>query len=91
MDKHIEVGYGHHNIAKQKGKVLIKMCNDKVTLYNVLLASDICNRLFSNITLMNLGYTFLFKKGFYVEYFGNRKNNAVTLRHSAQRKHSFLG
>ena len=50
-DKCIEVGDGHHITAKQKGQVQIQMCNDNgktliATLYNVLLASDLCDKLF---------------------------------------------
>ena len=64
-DKHIEVGDGHHIMAKQKGQVQIKMCDDNgdtfiATLHNVLLAPDLCNRLFFIITLMNLAKTCLF-------------------------------
>ena len=40
---------------------------------------------------MNAGHTCLFHKGFCTVYFGAEKNNAVTLPHSAQRKHAFLG
>ena len=70
------------------------MCDDNgktfiATLYNVLLAPDLCDRLFSIITLMNAGHTFLFHKGYCTLYFGAEKNNAVTLPHSAQRKHAF--
>ena len=53
--------------------------------------SKLCNRLFSIITLMNSGHTCLFHKGFCTVYFGAKENNAVTLPHSAQRKHAFLG
>ena len=72
------------------------MCDDNgktfiATLYNVLLALDLCNRLFSIITLMNTGHTYLFHKGFFTVYFGAEKKNAITLTHSAQRKHSFAG
>ena len=54
-DKFIEVADGNHITAKQKGKVQIKTCdyNGKTfnaTLYNVLLAPDLCYRLFSIIT-----------------------------------------
>ena len=61
-DKFIEVADGHHVTAKQKGSVRIKMCDDNgktfvATLYNVLLAPDLCNRLFSIITLLNAGHT----------------------------------
>ena len=62
-----------------------------VTLYNVLLALDLCNRLFSIITLMNAGHTCIFLKGFCTVYFGSKEDNAVTLPHSAVRKHAFIG
>ena len=72
------------------------MCNDNgkkfvATLYNVLLAPDLCDRLFSTITLMNAGHTCIFHKGFCTVYFGSEKRNAVTLPHSARRKHTFTG
>ena len=71
------------------------MCDDNrdpfiATLHNVLLATDICNRLFPIIKLMNLGHTCLFHKGFCMVYFGDKDKNTVTLPHSAQRKHEFL-
>ena len=71
------------------------MCgNDEKTvitiLHNVLLAPDLCNRLFSINTLMNLGHTCIFQKSFCTVYFGAKENNAVTLPHSAQMKHTFL-
>ena len=64
-DKFIEVADGHHITAKQKGLVCIQMCDDNgdtfsATLYNVLLAPDLCDRLFSIITLINSGHTCLF-------------------------------
>ena len=61
------------------------------TLYNLLLAPDLCDRLFSIIPLMNAGHTFPFHKGFCTVYFGAKEDNAVTLSHSAQRKHAFTG
>ena len=72
------------------------MCDDNrktfiTTLYNILLAPDLCDRLFSIITLMNSGRTCIFHKGFCTVYFGAYKKNSVTLPHSAQRKHEFLG
>ena len=72
------------------------MCDDNgktfiATLYNILFAPDLCDRLFSIIKLMNAGHTCLFHKGFCTVYFGSEKKNAVTLPHSAQRKHAFLG
>ena len=50
-DKFIEVKDGHHVTAKQKGQVRIQMCDDNgktfiATLYNVILAPDLCDRLF---------------------------------------------
>ena len=60
------------------------------TLYNVLLAPDLCDRLFYIITLMNDGHTCLFHKGFCTVYFGAKEDNAVTLAHSAVRKHAFM-
>ena len=72
------------------------MCNDNgktfiATLYNVLLAPGLCDRLFSIIMLMNTGHNFLFHKGFCTVYFGAKDKNEVTLPHSAQRKHAFTG
>ena len=45
-------------------------------LYNILLAPDLRDRLFSIIMLMNLGHTFLF--------------HIEKCTHSAQTKHAFL-
>ena len=72
------------------------MCDDNgktfiATLHNTLLTPDLCDRLFSIITLINAGHTCIFHKGFCTLYFGAKENNAVTLPHSAQRKHAFLG
>ena len=72
------------------------MCDDNgknfvTTLYNVLLAPDLCDRLFSIIALMNAGHTCIFHKGFCTVYFGEKEDNAVTLPHSALRKHAFSG
>ena len=80
----------------QKGKDQIKMCGDNgdsfiATLHNVILALDLRDRLFLIITLKNLGHTFLFHKGFCTVFFSDRDKNAVTLPHSAQRKHDFWG
>ena len=55
-----------------------KMCDDNgdtfiVTLYNVILETDICDSLFSIITLMILVHTFLFYKGFCTVHFGSRE------------------
>ena len=51
-DKYIEVADGHHVTAKQKGQAQTQMCDDNrkpsiATLHNVLLAPDLCDRLFS--------------------------------------------
>ena len=95
-DKYIEVADGHHVTAKQKGQVRIQMCEDNgktfiETLNNVLLAPDLCDRLFLIITLMNAGHTYLFHKGFCTVYFVAKEDNAVTLLYSAQRKHTVTG
>ena len=62
--KYIEVADIHHVTAKQKVQARIKMCGNHgdpfiATLYNVLLAPDLCNRLFSIVRLMNSGHTCL--------------------------------
>ena len=72
-DKYIEVAGGHNVTSEQKGQVQIKMCNNNgdtfiATLHNVILAPDICNRLFSIITLMNSGHNCLFHRGFCMVY-----------------------
>ena len=72
------------------------MCDDNgdpfiATLHNVLLAPYLCDRLFSIIRLMNSGHNCLFQKGFCTVYFGAKDKNKVTLPHSAQSKHAFLG
>ena len=73
-DKYIEVADGNHVIAKQKYQVRIKMCDNNgkpfiATLNNILLAPDLCDRLFSIITLMNSGHTCRFHKRFCTLYF----------------------
>ena len=74
-DKFIEVADGHHVTAKQKGSVRIQMCDNNgkkfvATLYNVLLAPELCDSLFSIITLMNAGHTCFYHKGFCTVYLG---------------------
>ena len=76
-DKFIEVADGHNVTAKQKGSVRIQMCNDNrktfvATLYTVLLAPDLCDRLFSIIMLMNAGHMCIFHEGFCTVYFGEK-------------------
>ena len=61
-DKHIKLTDRHHVTAKQKGQVRIKMWGNNrdpfiATLHNVIFATDLCNRLFLLITLMNLLHT----------------------------------
>ena len=95
-DKSIEVADRHHVTAKQKGLVRIQKCDNNgktfvATLYNVLLSPDLCDRLFSIITLMNAGHKCIFHKGFCTVYFGAKEDNAVTLPHSAVRNHAFSG
>ena len=70
------------------------MCNDNgkpfiATFHNILLAPDLCDKLYLIITLMNSGHNCLFNKGFCTVYFVAKENSAVTLPHSAQRKHAF--
>ena len=95
-DKYIEVADGHHVTAKQKGQAQTQMCDNNgkpsiTTLHNVLLAPDLCDRLFLIITLMNSGHACMFHKGFCTVYFRAKEKNTVTLPHSEQRKHAFLG
>ena len=44
-------------------------------LYNVILGSELCNRLFSIIRLMNLVHTFKKKVGFFTSFFGDNEQN----------------
>ena len=83
-NKYIEVADGHHVTEKQKEKVQIQICEDNrktfiATLHNVLLAPDLCDSLFSIITIINSGHTCIFNKGFCTVYFGAKENNSVTL------------
>ena len=75
-DKYIEFVYGHYVTAKQKVKVQIIMCNNNgnpfiMTLHNVSLAPDLCDRLFSITMLIHLVHTCLFNKWFCTLYLGN--------------------
>ena len=72
------------------------MCDDNekpfiATLHNILLAPNLCDRLFLIIALFNSVHTCLFQKEFFTVYFGEKANNEVTLPHIAQRKHAFIG
>ena len=60
-DKYIEVLYEHLITAKKTGEFQTKIPDDNGKpfidmLYNVLIAPDFCNRLFSIIMLMNSGH-----------------------------------
>ena len=59
------------------------------TLYNMLLAPDMCDKLFSIIKSMNLRQNFLFNKGFCTVFFSDNEHTVVTLPQSTQRKHVF--
>ena len=94
-DKHIEVLDGHHIVAKPKGQVQIKVCDNNVnpfiaTLHNIVLAPDLCDTLFLIIALITLGHTCLFHKYFFTVYFGYKEKNAAISPHSAQQKYEFL-
>ena len=94
-DNHIEVAYGHHVKPKPKGQVRIKMCdnirdNFIATFHNVLLSPDLCDRLFSIITLIILVNTCLLC-WFFIVYLRAKEKNALALPNSAQMKHAFLG
>ena len=67
MDKYIEVTDGHHITAKQKWQAGIKICDVNrdifiATFKNVLLAPDLCDKIFSMIFLLNPRHTCLFHK-----------------------------
>ena len=88
-DKHIEIVDGHHVTAEKKGQVQIKINNNNgdtfiTTLHNVLLAPDLCDRLFSIITLMNLGHTCLFQKGVFTVY--SEQNRKMRLHYHVVHK-----
>ena len=75
-DKYTGVAYGHFVTAKQTGKVQIEICDENgkpfiATLYNVLLAPDLCDQVFSIITLMNLEHTCLFNIWFCMVLFSD--------------------
>ena len=80
---------------KKTVEVQIKMRGNNgkpfiATLYNVLFAPDLCDRLFFIITLMKLGHTCNLHKGFCTVFFRNNEQNTAALLHSAQRKNDFL-
>ena len=83
-------------MGKQKRQVGKIMCNDNgdtfiTTLHNVILATDLCNRIFYINFLMDFGHTCLYRKWFCIVYFRIKDKNKVILLHSAPRKHVFLG
>ena len=68
-DEYIEVADGLYLTANQKGQAQIKICDDDgyhfiETFHKVLLATDICDRLFLIVALINLVHNCLFNKGF---------------------------
>ena len=71
-------------MGDNNGKSFIAM------LYNVLFAPDLCNQLFSIITLMNSGNNCLYHKWFITVLFSDNEHNIVTLPHSTQLKHESL-
>ena len=71
------------------------MCGDNVktfiaTLYNVLIAPDLCHWSFSIIVLTNSVHKCLFHKWFCAVLFSDNANNEVILLHRAQLKHALL-
>ena len=81
---------------KKRGQVRTKICDDSrdpfiATLHNIILAPYLCDKVFSIIALINSGSPCLFNNGFSMVYFRKKEKNAVTLPHSAERKHAFLG
>ena len=68
-DKYIKVAYGNLVAAKQTREFQIEICDDIgktfiATLNNVILAQNLCDQLFSIITLMNSGHIYLIIKVF---------------------------
>ena len=95
-DKNIEVADNNHVTVKQKGQVRIKICNNNednfiAIFHNVILAPDLCDRLCSILTLINLVNTCLFLRAFCMVYLGAKEKNLVTLPHNAHRKRTLLG
>ena len=95
-DKHIEVADRHHVMVKQKLQAQIKICDNNgntfiETLHNLLWAPDLCDRLFSIITLINLGHICSFPELFFTVYFVKKEKNVFTFSYSAQKKHAFWG
>ena len=75
-DKCINVTDGHFVTAKQTWQVQIEMWYKNgrhliATLYNVLLAPDLCDWLFSITALMNLGHICIFQNGFWTVSFSD--------------------
>ena len=94
-DKYIEVSYGNFVTDKQTVQVQIKMCYYygrpfTATVYNIILAPNLCDQLFSMIMLINLVHTWLFRKVFGTVFFSDNEQKSVTLTHRTQRKHALL-
>ena len=87
--KKIDLELLNQRLGHRSTRLLLAV--DNANVWDILLAPDLCDRLFSIITLMYSGHTCLFQKGFCTVYFGADKINAVTLPHAAQRKHTFTG
>ena len=86
----------HHVTAKQKGHVQIEIFNDNgyysiASFHNALLAPNIWDRLFSIITLLNLGHTCSFQKGICTVYFGDMMKNVIISVHIVYGKHAMFG
>ena len=69
MDKYIEVTDAHYITSKQTLQVYMIMHNDHeklfiATIYNVIFAPALSNRLFYIIALMDFGHTCLLHKVF---------------------------
>ena len=74
---HYKTANEHHVTEKQNGDIQIKMCNNNgytfiTTMHNLFLTPDLYDKLFSIITLINLGHTCLFYKGFCMVQFGQK-------------------
>ena len=69
-----------------------KVCPEFI---NVIIENNLSHKSDAKSTLYNVamksGHTCIFHKVFCTVYFVAEENNAVTLPHSAQRKHAFLG
>ena len=93
--KYVQVADGNLVTVKKTGELQIKIRYDYgkpfvATLYNLLLTPYLCDQMCSVITPINMVHTYLFHKGLCKVLLVVKKQNTVTLLHSAQRKHSFM-